>query len=234
MSGYLDLINDGLNGLENHQLNIEPESLQGGSEWHAERLCRFTSSRYNDMMKTGRGKEQRFGAMCLSYVYETLAGILTQTPHIVTSRSLEWGIDNEPEAIKRYEDESGNKVDPVGFVPYGDFAGGSPDGLVGKDGIIEVKCPYNPGNHAKTLVTGLVPDQYIFQVQGNMMATGRKWCDFISYDPRVQDESLKLKTIRVDRDDEIIKMIKERIKEVRELLEKIATESKINIETESK
>jgi hypothetical protein len=228
---YYDLLNDGLNNLSNENLNIKPESLQGGSDWHYDRLGKFTASRFDDLMKRGRGKDQRFGNMCLTYVYEVLGGILTQQPHIVTSQSMDWGHDNEQAAIEAYEHESGNKVDAVGFVSYGDYAGGSPDGLVGKDGIIEVKCPYNPGNHAKTLVTGQVPDQYWFQVQGNMMVTGRKWCDFISFDPRVQDESLKMKVIRVDRDEDTIELIGQRIKEVRELLEQIATESKINIES---
>lgn len=224
----MNLIQDNLKLMEGSDLNLRDEELQGGEDWHDARRGRFTSSRYADMMKQGRGKDERFGNMCLTYVYEVLAGILTQSAHMVGSQAIDWGHEYEFEAIQRYEKEQGVKVSPAPFIPYGEFAGGSPDGLVGKDGLIEVKCPFNPANHTKVLITKEIPEKYWFQVQGNIMATDRDWCDFVSYDPRVQDESLQIVVIRAMRCDDAIKAIDDRIKEVRTLLKQEA--KKLNIE----
>jgi hypothetical protein len=200
---------------------------QQTEEWHQARLGKFTSSRFGDMMKTGRKKEEKFGGMAISYIYEKIAELWTGSWHAVTSISTEWGNDLEPEAILRYEKETKNTVTPVGFIPYGEWAGGSPDGLVGNDGIIEVKCPYNSANHVKTIILNEVwDDSHLFQMQGNLMVTNRKWCDYITYDPRMQDEALQFHVIRVIRDDEIIKIIDDRIKEIVEKMKEIMNEYK--------
>jgi predicted phage-related endonuclease len=88
-------------------------------------------------------------------------------------------------------------------------------------GIIEVKCPFNPANHVETVITNEVPEKYIYQIQGNMMVTDRFFCDYVSYDPRVQEESLRLFVKRVYRDEEIIESIRERIKQVSELVKEL-------------
>lgn len=196
------------------------------NEWHQQRLGRLTSSRFGDMMKQGRGKDEPYGQACIGYVYEKVAELITGAPHLITSQSMEWGLDQEAEAINLYEKRSGNTVESCMFIPYGEHAGGTPDGLVGDDGIIEVKCPFNPKNHVQTLIENVVPEQYKYQVQGNLMATGRKWCDFISYDPRVQEKQLKIVIIRVERDEEIIKQIQNRIADVAKLIQELTNKLK--------
>ncbi|HDZ04873.1 hypothetical protein LCGC14_0371170 [marine sediment metagenome] len=168
----------------------------------------------------------RFGDGCMTYIYEKVAEILTNSYHIKTSQATDWGLDYEQEAQDFYEKKTDNQVTQVGFITYGDYAGGSPDGLINDDGIIEIKCPFNPANYARVLITKEVPKQDIFQLQGNLMATDRKYCDFISYDPRVVEKSLRMVVIRVRRNEEIIEAIKDRIKEVVEKLHQIIKEIK--------
>jgi putative phage-type endonuclease len=225
---YLKLIESEVDNIEYNE-DVAQEPTTSRQDWHAARLGKLTASRFEDMMTKGRGKDERFGVACLKYAYEKVAEILTNAPHIVTSQAMEWGSELESEACAKYEEETGYSVVPgsvVGFYPYGDYAGGSPDGLVGDDGIIEIKCPFNSANHVETLLTNKVPDKYIFQVQGNLMVTGREWCDFVSYDPRVQEPSLRLVIIRVHRDEEVIQSIKDRITEVSALIQKLVSQLK--------
>lgn len=186
------------------------------ANWHQQRLGKLTASRFNDMLQQGKGKDARFGTMCMNYIYEKVAELLTNAPHITTSQAMEWGTNMESEAIAKYEEKKGVLVLRSDFIPFGEFAGSSPDGLVNEDGIIEVKCPFNPANHAETIITNEVPIKYIPQIQGNLMTSGRAWCDYISYDPRVQNESLRLYIKRVHRDEELIKALEARIDEVHE------------------
>ena len=212
-------------GLEHiFDMNLEPD--KGQEEWHQKRLGKFTSSRFADMMTTGRAKNERYGQSAIKYIYEKIAEILTAQPHVVTSQSMDWGTQMEAAAITLYEEKTGNKVEYTGFLEFGSYAGGTPDGLVGEDGVIEAKCPFNPANHIQTIIENQVPNQYQFQVQGNLMVTGRKWCDFISYDPRVNEDSLKLHVIRVERDEAIILAIQERIAEVTEKLNELLNQIK--------
>lgn len=204
--------------------NIAPDS-KGDSAWHQQRLGKLTSSRFGDMMVQGRAKDDLYGAAAMKYIYEKIAEQITRQPHVVTSQATDWGTQMEQHAIELYEKETGNKVHQCGFLEFGEHAGGTPDGLVGDDGVIEVKCPFNPANHVEAFIEEKVPKQYIFQIQGNLMVTGRKWCDFISYDPRVTEEHLQLFIHRVKRDEEIIQAIQDRIiqvaEKIKELTEKL-------------
>lgn len=200
--------------------NIVPDS-KGDTAWHQQRLGKLTSSRFADMMAQGRAKNDRYGVSAMKYIYEKIAEQLSSQPHIVTSQATDWGTQMEFDAIQKYEKERGVTVNQVGFVDWGEYAGGTPDGIVGDDGIIEVKCPFNPANHIETVLEGVIPQKYIFQVQGNLMVTDRKWCDFISYDPRILEESLQLKIVRMERDEEIIQSIKDRISEVAEKIKEL-------------
>jgi predicted phage-related endonuclease len=99
---------------------------------------------------------------------------------------MQFGTDTEPQARMAYELMTGETVAETGFVPHPTIAGfgASPDGLVGADGLIEIKCP-NSATHIETLLDGKVPSQYMIQMQVQMMCTGREWCDFVSFDPRM-------------------------------------------------
>jgi predicted phage-related endonuclease len=114
---------------------------------------------------------------------------------------MQHGTETEPEARDAYCFYQGVTVDQVAFVPHPkiDQAGASPDGLVGDDGLVEIKCP-NTATHLETLLGQAVPAKYADQMQFQMACTGRKWCDFVSYDPRMP-EHMRLFVRRVQRDD---------------------------------
>lgn len=195
------------------------EIEQGTPEWHAQRRGRFTSSRFGDLMKNGRSKDS-IGDTALSYILEITYEMVTgESVGFTGNAATEWGNEYEPIAIAHYEGVTGNVVDNVGFCahPSESYAGGSPDGLIGSDGMLEIKCPYNGLNHAKNIIKGEFISTYQWQVQGNMWVTGRKWCDLVSFDPRFTGEK-KIHIVRIDRDDSMIEQLEQRVKEASVLL----------------
>lgn len=128
-----------------------------------------------------------------------------------TARSTDWGKELEPYALEAYEVETGNIVDASGFVlhPLIPFCGASPDGLIGTDGGIEIKCPKDRRVHMRTWLAGM-PKEHIPQVQGNLWVHHRKWFDFISYDPRAP-EGFRLYVERIYRDDDYIRVLEAKI-----------------------
>ena len=115
--------------------------------------------------------------------------------------AMVWGTETEPKARAAYEAETGSLVEGVGFVPHPTItmSGASPDGLVGEEGGVEIKCP-NTATHIETILGEEPAKKYYDQMQWQMACTGRKWCDFVSYDPRMP-EHLKLLVKRVERND---------------------------------
>jgi predicted phage-related endonuclease len=142
---------------------------------------------------------------------------------------MQWGIDNEPVARLQYSLASGNDVEETGFWLHDELeAGASPDGFIDDDGLLEIKCP-NTATHIDTLIKRKLPYQYQAQVQGQMWVTGRKWCDFVSFDPRLP-ENAQMIIVRVKRDDiyiaELETEIKDFMEEVRDLVEFVKTYNK--------
>ena len=121
-----------------------------------------------------------------------------------TLSAMQWGTDHEPDARAAYEFFRDACVTEVGFVDHLTIAmtGASPDGLVGDDGLVEIKCP-NTATHLDTLLSQTVPAKYVTQMLWQMEVTGRKWCDFVSFDPRLP-ESMSMFVKRVERDDKRI------------------------------
>jgi hypothetical protein len=114
-----------------------------------------------------------------------------------------WGTEQEAAARAAYEQRTGIEVEETGFVAHDTlYAGCSPDGLVDWDGLIEIKCPYNSAVHIETLLGGM-PADHMAQVQGQMWITGRQWCDFVSFDPRMP-EPLQLYVQRIPADPKAI------------------------------
>ena len=153
-------------------------------------------------------------------VCERLTGVPTDT---FKSAAMEWGTAQEPHARAAYEAVGGVLVEEVGFVPHPSIpdAGASPDGLVGAVGLIEIKCPYT-ATHIETLLSGKVPDRYNTQMQWQMACTGRTWCDYVSYDPRMP-ENMRLFLARVFRDQSaILAMETEVLTFIHELTDKVA------------
>ncbi len=214
-----------------NELDEELSQAQGQQteEWDAERLGKFTSSMYSTMMKKGRKKDELFGESCLSYIYSKVGEILTAQPHQVSSQATDWGNELEDQAGERYEKETGLKIIKIGFLSYNEYSGGSPDGLISTDGMIEIKCPYNPANHAKTMITGTYYNKdHDWQVQGNLMVTKRDWCDFVTFDPRVVEEPLQYNCFRVYRDVDKINAIQIRLIEVKEKLDELLKNLNLN------
>lgn len=175
---------------------------QRSEEWYSARLGKVTASRLSDVLATIKTGE---AAARANYRIELVAERLTgkSTPGF-TSAAMQWGVDCEPMARSAYETETGLIVTDVGFVDHPTIAmtGASPDGLVGDDGLIEIKCP-DTKTHIQTLTSKKAPSEYIPQMQWQMACTGRQWVDFVSFDPRLP-EHLMLEIIRVDRDQSLI------------------------------
>ncbi len=176
--------------------------LQGSDEWRAARCGKVTASRIPDVVartKTG------WGASRANYMAELLVERLTGIPaDSYTNAAMQWGTATEPEARMEYQLYTGFDVVQVGFVPHPTIAmaGCSPDGLIGNDGAVEIKCP-NSATHIETLLSrppNVLPDKYVKQIQFQLACTGRQWCDFVSYDPRLP-ERMRLFIKRIERDD---------------------------------
>lgn len=182
-----------------------PLNEQRSNQWFAARRGRVTASRVSDLMaKTKSG----YGAARANYMAQLVAERLTgNIAESFTNAAMQWGIDTEDHARAAYEFETDNEVELVGFIPYGEDAGASPDGLVGADGLVEIKCP-NTATHINTLLTEKIDRKYILQMQFQMVCTDRKWCDFVSFDPRLPEE-MQLWIQRVDRDEDLIAEISE-------------------------
>ena len=207
---------------------------QKSDEWHRQRLGKFTASKFADLLGAGRKKDEAWSLTAKTYIREVLAEILTGQWVAFSNTAMEWGIEHEDEAIKFYEDLVGYKVERNGFIELNPFVGGSPDGLINDDGIIEVKCPYTSAKHIETLASRKVPGEYVAQIQGNLLVTDRKWCDFISYDPRMIKDEHKIVVIRVERDPLFIEELKERLIDAVTYLEKMQLDIDGGIENGTK
>jgi putative phage-type endonuclease len=181
------------------------EIEQRTEEWHKARTGRFTGSRFADVLakskKDGKPLKARQD-LIWTIVAERIQGYQESG---LTSYALRWGQDVEPLAREAYELQTGSFVEEEGFIVHPDFdyVGISPDGLVDDDGVIEIKSPKSPEIHLQRWIDG-VPEEYMPQIQGALWVTGRKWCDFVSFDPDT-DERFRLLVIRVERDEEFIK-----------------------------
>lgn len=175
---------------------------QGTPEWHAQRLGKATASKIADIIaRTKSG----YSASRANYAAQLLVERLTNTPtEGFTNAAMAWGNEQEPFAREAYEYQAGAFVEQVGFIdhPRISMAGASPDGLVGTDGLLEIKCPQT-ATHLETLRGAKIPDRYQVQMLWQMACTDRAWCDFASFDPRMPPH-LRLFVKRLDRDDERI------------------------------
>jgi putative phage-type endonuclease len=176
--------------------------VQGTPEWFAARAGKVTASRVADVIaKTKSG----YSTSRANYLAELLCERLTGACEPgFTNAAMQWGRDQEPFARQAYEFRKGVEVYEVGFIDHPEIAmsGASPDGYVGDDGLVEIKCP-NTATHLETLLNGGVAGKYVTQIQWQLACTGRAWCDFVSFDPRLPAE-LQVHVERVPRDASMI------------------------------
>ena len=185
------------------------EIEQRSEDWFAIRLGKVTASRVADVIaktKTGYSTSRE------NYMAQLVVERLTQTKaESYTNAAMQWGTDQEPFARAAYEAAQGVMVEEVGFVPHPtiEWAGASPDGLVGDDGLVEIKCP-NTATMIEALLTGKVPTKYFTQMQFQIACTGTKFCDYVVFDPRMPAKA-QLFVTRVNRDDAYIAEIEAEI-----------------------
>lgn len=180
--------------------------MQGTDEWRLARLGKVTASNIAAVMAEGRNGKP--SATRANYIAQLVSERLTGTPYeTFTSAAMMHGTETEDQARAVYTMNTGLSVEQVGFVqhPRIPFAGASPDGLIGRVGGLEIKCP-NTATHIATLRGAAVDGGYMKQVQFNMACTGRDWWDFVSFDPRLPDE-MQMHIRRIPRDNDAISEI---------------------------
>lgn len=181
---------------------------QNSEEWFSLRIGRFTASTFKSLFAAKSTAE--YQKAINKVVFEKLTN---EAPESFKNEYMERGSELEPIAIEQYELNTFNDTTNGGFFSIGDYIGASPDRLVDDDGMVEAKCP-----SFHTMITYLLkkelPSEYKYQVHGQLFVTGRKWCDFIAYHPK-----LKMLIIRVERDEAIINEIKQALDEAIKLVE---------------
>jgi putative phage-type endonuclease len=202
-------------------MTIYYELTQGTAEWLQLKSGKISASRVEPLMAV-RG----LGEAAKTYAVELTAEVLLDQPTFVPiTFAMEHGSEYEPYAREIYENNRSVSVQQVGGIEH-DGLWFSPDGLVDDDGLIEIKCP-QPKQHLMILLSDDIDKRYIAQMQFGMMVSDRKWCDFVSFHPDFPDH-LKVKVIRVERDEKYISLMRERIAEFKELLISINDKLKNN------
>jgi putative phage-type endonuclease len=202
---------------------VTEDIIQGSAEWKAIRCGKITASRVADIVaKTKTGYSASRANYMAQLITERLTGTVADS---FTNAAMQHGTETEPEARSAYEFYRGVAVAQIAFVPHPtiDQAGASPDGLIDGDGLVEIKCPQS-ATHLETLLGQAVPGKYETQIQFQLACTGRQWCDFVSYDPRMP-ENMRLFIKRVPRDPsriaelegEIVRFLKELDAKISEL-----------------
>ena len=196
---------------------------QRTEDWYNIRKGKMTASNADTIIANGKGLE--------TYIYNLMAEYYSSAEkENYINADMQRGIDLEPEARLEFEFYTDLDVQEVGFVEYNDFIGVSPDGLVGDDGLIEIKCP-NDSIYFKLLLSNNIKPEYIAQMQMQMYVTDRQYCYFVSYNPNFE-KSLYIK--KISRDEEMINKLKkglergtQLIKEIKENFRKVGTNGKI-------
>jgi putative phage-type endonuclease len=195
--------------------------IQGSPEWLQARCGFVTASRFSDVLTDARSKSATLSKTAESYLLELLGERLSGQPvQQGESFAMRWGTENEPRARDRYEWHTGSVVTQVGFLPHAteEWVGCSPDGLVGDDGVIEIKCPLTYREHVRVLESRSCPAEHMPQVMGELWVTGRQWCDFVSYHPLMRDRHM-IAVVRVERDEEYVRDLADRVCRFRDLVQ---------------
>lgn len=169
--------------------------IQGTDEWIVAKLGVVSSSNFSKVLNKGAGRKLYMRKLTA----ERLSGVRDES---YSNKCMADGIELEPDARAFYERVNSCIVEQVGFIKKDDWIGSSPDGLVGKDGGIEIKCVI-PSTQVETILRGAMQTGYKPQVQGQLYVTDRKWIDWISYCPLLKARPYFC--VRVYRDEEYIK-----------------------------
>jgi putative phage-type endonuclease len=182
-------------------------------EWFEVRKGKMTSSNATCIGNAGSGLE--------TYVKEIVLEMYTSADkERFSTRDTERGNELEPIARDLYELETGNAVEQVGFIELDEYTGASTDGLIGKDGVWECKAP-NDKEYFELLLTDKIKSDYIWQVQMEMLVTGRKWADLTFYNPNFKKPML---TFRLERDEEKLEKLRLGIEKGKTMIENLKKE----------
>ena len=208
--------------MDSHQLE------QGSIEWKMSRLGKVTASRISDVVaKTKTG----YSSSRANYMAQLICERMTnEFQESYTNSAMTHGVENEPFARAAYEAKTGNMVDQVGAIdhPTIPMSAASPDGLVGDDGCLEIKCP-NTATHIDTVLGEEPAKKYFDQMQWQMRCADRSWCDFVSFDPRMPSH-LQLFIKRIERNDlYIAELEKEVIQFLAEVDDKVKKLNEIKV-----
>jgi len=185
--------------------------IQRSPEWFAARCGSLGASQLADALaKTKSGWGASRANLQAKLVVERLTG--QQEEGFIRSAAMQWGVDKEDEARTAYSFMTGNIVTEVGLYKHPTIIGthASPDGLVGDDGCLEIKCP-NSATHIETLKSNRIASKYLMQMQWQMICADRQWCDFVSFDPRMPDH-LMLYVQRVHRDNDMLETLENEVR----------------------
>ena len=196
---------------------------QRTDEWYAIRRGKMTASNAETIIANGKGLE--------TYIYNLMAEYYSSAEkENYINTDMQRGIDLEPEAKIEFQFYTGLDIKEVGCVELNEYILASPDGLIGDDGLIEIKCP-NDSIYFKLLLSNNIKPEYIAQMQMQMYVTDRQYCYFVSYNPNFE-KSLYIK--KINRDEEMIDKLKkglergtQLIKEIKENFRKVGTNGKI-------
>lgn len=186
-------------------------------KWFAQRVGKVTASRIHDVIaKTKSGYSASRDNYLAQLVVERFTGQMTES---YSNAAMQWGTDQEPFARAAYEIHTGENVQEVGYIehPVISTSGASPDGFVGTDGLIEIKCP-STATMIETWLEETIPAKYVSQMQWQMACTGRQWCDYVVFDPRMP-EGLQLWVKRIQRDSEFIAMLEKEVETFTEIVD---------------
>jgi putative phage-type endonuclease len=182
---------------------------QGSADWLALRLGKVTASKVKDVLTKGRGSAPSKTAE--TYMMELIAEKLTgQSKPFFENDAMRWGTETEPQARSMYSvNNDFVDVREVAFIEYNEFIGVSPDGLIGDDGMLEIKCPTTTTQIKRALSDDYSAD-YKAQIQMQLWVAGREWCDFVSFDPRLDCGASYLQQ-RVYRDEKYIEEMESKV-----------------------
>lgn len=185
---------------------------QGSEEWKTIRKGLMTASNAQAISANGKG--------LVTYITDLVAEKYSKgIAEGFKNTYMEYGTELEPVARSMYELQQSVKVEQIGFVEVDEYTGCSPDGFVGDDGMIEIKC-HQDKKHFRLIVNGIdeIDSGYVWQVQMNLMLTGRKWCDLICYNPNYEQE---LVIFRIEPDQEAFAQLRAGIEKGKALIQEL-------------
>ena len=190
-------------------MRIVDDIEQGSDQWKLDRLGKVTASSVKSVLSKGRGSAP--SKMAETYMMELIADILTgELKPFFENDAMKWGTETEPQARSMYSVKNDFvEVREVAYVEHNEFILISPDGLIGDDGLLEIKCP-NTTTQLKRALSDDYSADYKAQIQMQLWVTEREWCDFLSFDPRLECEAGYLQQ-RVFRDEEYIEEMKVKV-----------------------